>query len=233
MEMKRIIVAGVLMLASITGTAQVDVGAGVELGFPLMFNGLVGDHHHASATPGARVVLNYAPEEARFVGTLTAGVSSFILPMLRFNSQLDVLYMNFTNTNVTLMGRFRKKYDNDAELLYGVGAGVNFLKGNRVQISKRSDNDINRIIEDSTLYNQAALPAFYGNAEYIRPLNSDGKFYYGIGVQLQYIYMLDQGLDYRIDMIDKNGQYFSLNPQLTGHVINPMFYINLYYRFSK
>ena len=119
------------------------------------------------------------------------------------------------------------------KLLYGVGVGANILKGNRVQISKRSDNDIATIIEDSTLYNQATLPSFYANAEYIRPLGSEGKFYYGIGAQLQYIYMLDQGLAYRIDMIDKNGQFFSLNPELTGHVLNPMFFVNLYYRFGK
>lgn len=233
MKLKKIkLFCGALLICS-SSYAQVDVGAGVELGFPLMFNGLVGDHHHAAATPGARVVLNYAPDEAKFTGTLVGGVSSFMLPMLRFNNLQDVLYMNFTNVNVTLLGRFRKSFDNDAELLYGVGVGANFLKGNRVQISKRSDNEIVRIIEDSTLYNRATLPSFYVNAEYIRPMNSTGKVYYGIGVQLQYIYMLDQGLSYRIDMIDKNFQYFSLNPELTGHVLNPMFYINLYYRFGK
>ena len=108
-KIKRGVLLLTVLLVSLNTNAQVDVGGGVELGFPLMFNGLIGDHHHASATPGARVLVNYAPEEANFSGTLVAGVSSFVLPMLRFNNQLDVLYMNFTNYNVTLLGAFQKK----------------------------------------------------------------------------------------------------------------------------
>ncbi len=210
--------------------AQVDVGVGAELGFPLMFNGFVKGHNHASGVPGARLVVNYTPGEGQFTGSLVAGIAPMILPVVRFNSGQDVLYMNFTNTNLSLLGRFRKELNNEAELLYGIGVGVNSLKGNRVQISKRSDNDITRIIEDSSFYNKATLPAFYLNVEYIRPLNSTSKVYYGIGAQLHYIYFLDQGTKYRVDIIDKNLQYFTLQPELTGHMLNPMVYINLYYR---
>lgn len=211
---------------------QVDVGIGAELGFPLLFNGFVKGHNHASGAPGIRLTLNYAPEDASFSGALVAGLCPMILPVTRFNNGLDVLYMNFTNTNITLLGRFKKEMKNDAELLYGLGVGANFLKGRRVQISRRSDNDISRVIEDSTLYNSATLPSFYANIEYVRPLNADSKMYYGIGFQLHYIYLLDQGLDYRVDIVDKNGQYFMLTPELTGHIINPMVFVNLYYRLG-
>lgn len=220
------------MLLSLTSVAQVDLGIGAAIGFPLMFNKKVNGHNQASGEPAARLSISYGPEDGTFAGILHVGIANTILPMVRFNNQQDVLYMNFTNYNVSLMGRFRKKLDNEAELLYGAGLGANYLKGNRVQISKRSDNEIQRIIEDSTLYNTATLPAVYLNLEYKAPLNSE-KFSYGVGLQLQYIYMLDQGLDYRIDMIDKYGQYFSLYPQLTGQVLNPMVYVNLYYRMGR
>lgn len=216
----------------ITAAGQVDIGVGAELGFPLLFNGFVKGHNHASGAPGVRVSLNYAPEKASFSGALVAGISPMILPVTRFNNQQDVLYMNFTNTNLTLLGRFKKEMKNNAELLYGLGVGANFLKGNRVQISKRSDNDISRVIEDSTVYNKATLPAFYVNVEYIRPLSEGSRTYYGIGAQLHYIYVLDQGLNYRVDIFDKNGQYFNLTPELTGHIVNPMIYVNLYYRLG-
>lgn len=219
-----------MLLTNIVLKAQVDIGVGGEIGFPLMFNGLVKGHNHASGAPGARLAINYAPKEAKFVGSLVAGISPMILPMMKFNNDQDVLYMNFTNINLTLLGRFRTQLNNDAELLYGIGAGANILKGNRVQISKRSDNEISRIVEDSSLYNQATLPAFYLNVEYIRPTSKNSKIYYGIGAQLHYIYFLDQGATYRIDIIDKNFQYFSLQPELTGHMINPMVFVNLYYR---
>lgn len=228
--MKKLVPVILLMFTAPVIKAQVDIGAGVELGFPLMFNGLVKGHNHASGAPGARVAINYTPKEGAFTGSLIAGISPMILPMLKFNNGQDVLYMNFTNVNVSLLGRFRKELNNEAQLLYGIGVGANFLKGNKVQISKRSDNEISRIIEDSSLYNSATLPAFYLNVEYIRPINKQSKVYYGIGAQLHYIYFLDQGNTYRIDIIDKNFQYFSLQPELVGHMINPMVFLNLYYR---
>lgn len=234
MKRSKVLLLTVCLVASYATKAQIDIGVGGEVGFPLMFNGLVNGHNHASGAPGARVTINYAPENANFTGGLVAGISPMILPMLRFNGQQDVLYMNFTNTNVSLFGRFRKQLPQDAELLYGLGVGANFLKGNRVQLSRRSDNEIARVVEDSSLYNKATLPAFYLNVEYKRPLNSNNnKVYYGIGAQLHYIYFLDQGLDYRVDIVDKNFQYFSLNPTLEGHMINPMVFINLYYRLGK
>jgi len=231
--MKRLILLCFLEASVTKAGAQVDVGAGAELGFPLMFNSFVKGHNHASGVPGARVVVNYTPGEGKFTGSLVAGIAPMILPVVRFNAGQDMLYMNFTSMNLSLMGRFRKEFDSRDELLYGVGVGVNSLQGNRVQISKRSDNDIMRVIEDSSFYNKATLPAFYLNLEYIRPLNSSSKVYYGIGAQLHYIYFLDQGNTYRIDMIDKNLQYFSLQPELKGHMINPMVFVNLYYRLGK
>lgn len=231
--MKRLILLCFLAASVTKAGAQVDVGAGAELGFPLMFNSFVKGHNHASGVPGARVVVNYTPGEGKFTGSLVAGIAPMILPVVRFNAGQDMLYMNFTSMNLSLMGRFRKEFDSGDELLYGVGVGVNSLQGNRVQISKRSDNDIMRVIEDSSFYNKATLPAFYLNLEYIRPLNSSSKIYYGIGAQLHYIYFLDQGNTYRVDMIDKNLQYFSLQPELTGHMINPMVFVNLYYRLGK
>lgn len=228
--MKKFILAVVFIGSVVHAVAQVDIGAGAELGFPLLFNSEVKGHNHASGVPGVRVVINYTPGEGRFTGSLVAGIAPMILPVARFNAGQDVLYMNFTSMNLSLLGRFRKQFDSGDELLYGVGVGVNSLKGNRVQISKRSDNDILQVIEDSSFYNKATLPAFYLNLEYIRPLNSSSKVYYGIGAQLHYIYMLDQGNTYRVDMIDKNLQYFSLQPELTGHMLNPMVFVNLYYR---
>lgn len=231
--MKKFISVAVLIGSMSYAHAQVDIGAGAELGFPLMFNSFVKGHNHASGVPGARLVVSYTPGGGNFTGSLVASVAPMILPVVRFNAGQDVLYMNFTSLNLTLLGRFRKELNNDAELLYGIGVGANSLQGNRVQISKRSDNDIMRVLEDSSFYNKATLPAFYLNLEYIRPLNNNSKVYYGIGAQLHYIYFLDQGNTYRVDMIDKNLQYFSLQPELTGHMLNPMVFVNLYYRLGK
>lgn len=231
--MSKLVMVLAVVFSISNAKAQVDIGAGAEMGFPLMFNGFVKGHNHASWVPGARLVANYTPGNGTFTGSLVAGVAPMILPVVRFNAGQDVLYMNFTNINFSLLGRLRKTLPNESELLYGIGIGVNSLTGKRVQISKRSENEISRIIEDSSFYNKATLPAVYLNIEYIRPLNASSKVYYGIGAQLHYIYFPDQGSQYRVDVIDKNLQYFTLQPELTGHMLNPMVYINLYYRPGK
>lgn len=234
--MKRFVIVTVIsMLTSIGLRAQVEVGLGAEMGFPMLFNGFVKGHNHASGAPGIRGVINYSPANAQFTGSIVAGISPMVLPVVRFNNGLDVLYMNFTNANISLLGRFKKELNNDARLMYGLGVGVNYLSGNNVQISKRSDsdNEIQRIISDSSFYNTATVPSFYLNIEYMKPLKPGSNVYFGIGAQLHYIYFLSQTANYRVDMIDKYNNYYVLNPELTGSMINPMFYINLYYRLGK
>lgn len=211
---------------------QVDVGVGADLGFPLLFNSNVKSHNHASAVLGGRAIISYAPKEAAFTGSLVIGAGPVILPVARYNLGQDVLYMNFLNTNVSLLGRFKKDLGNEAELLYGIGAGANFLKGTDVQVSKRSETPIMRVIEDSSLYNNAVMPAVYLNVEYTKSINPDSRLRYGLGAQLHYIYFLSSPNEYRIDIIDEQFRYFSLKPELIGHMLNPMVYVNLYYRLG-
>ncbi len=229
---KQLFIGVVFLVTALPVLAQVELGVGAELGAPLMFNGIVKGHNHASGAPGVRVTASYTPKDASFTGSLVAGFSPMILPVVRFNNGQDVLYMNFTNTNLSLFGRFRKEMKNDAVLLFGPGVGVNMLNGNRVQISKRSEVEINRVIEDSSVYNKTTVPSFYINIEYMHPLGDKG-WQYSIGAQLHYIYFLDQGNTYRVDIIDEQLAYYSLQPELTGHMLNPMVFVNLYYRLGS
>ena len=103
--MKKFMLIAMLSCISARVGAQVDVGAGAELGFPLLFNSFVKGHNHASGVPGARLVVNYTPGEGQFTGSLVAGIAPMILPVVRFNAGQDVLYMNFTSTNLSLLGR--------------------------------------------------------------------------------------------------------------------------------
>lgn len=219
------------LLSSLSNSvvAQVEVGAGIDFGFPLMFNSKVKGHNHALGSPGANAILSYTPKGASFTGTVKVGVSRLMLPVERFNPQ-DVLYMNFTSTNISLLGRFCKQLTNDAILLFGPGVGVNVIKGSSVQVSRSSENKILNILEDSTVYNKTTVPSFYLNMEYMKPVKAGSRWFYGFGVQLHYIYFLDQGTTYRVDVIDEKYNYYSLEPELKGHMLNPVLFANLYYR---
>ena len=231
--MRMLLLTIIAVFTTVLSFAQMDIGVGGDVGFPLLFNKNVKGHNHASGVPGARLALNYAPKDGFFSGSLIVGIAPMILPVIKFNTGQDVLYMNFTDMHIAFMGRAKKQLDNEAELFYGIGAGVNFLKGNRVQFSKRSENDILQVIEDSTLYNSSAMPAIYINFEYTRPINPGSPIRYGIGAQLQYIYFFTSPNNYRVDIVDEKFQYYSLKPELAGHMFNPMLYVNLYYRLGK
>lgn len=230
----RLVLLLAVLFTCIKSYAQVDIGVGAEFGFPLMFNPNVKGHNHASGVPGGRVILSYTPPQSKFTASVIAGIGPMILPMTRYNTNAeDVLYMDFVNTNISLFGRYNAPLANEASLLFGIGVGATFLKGYDAQVSRRSDNEILNILEDSTFYNRTTIPSFYLNLEYVRPIKPGSDVYYGIGAQVQYVYFLDQGKTYRVDMVDQNGQYYTLKPELKGNMINPMVFLNLYYRLGS
>lgn len=234
MILKRKLSLWILTLLFITNaSAQMEVGGGLSIGFPLLFNGAVQGHNHASGAPGVNFLLNYTPPNAGFTGTFKAGASLTILPVARLSNGLDVLYMRFSNIGASVHGRYRKDYDNGASFLFGPGIGVNRLNGQDIQFSQRSENEITYVEQDSTFYNQTTVPSFFLNAEYIKPLKAGSSTYYGIGFQLQYVYFLDQGKKYRVDIVDENTYRYVLYPELKGHMINPILSLNLYYRLNS
>lgn len=220
------------LLYTTDSTAQTEIGGGASLGFPMLFNGEVQGHNHASGAPGINLSFNYTPPSGGFTGTVRASASITILPVVRLGNQLDVLYMRFSNLGAAIYGRYRKQFDNGATFLFGPGIGVNRLKGTDIQFSQRSELSITYVEEDSSFYNQTTIPAFYLNTEYIKPLKSTSNLYYGIGFQLQYIYFLDQGKKYRVDIIDDLSRRYTVYPELKGHLINPALSLNIYYRFK-
>ncbi|RYD55788.1 MAG: hypothetical protein EOP56_14590 [Sphingobacteriales bacterium] len=220
-------------LASLCAYAQVNLGIGGEIGFPLMFNRTVGDYHHSLASPGLRATVSYTPQEATFVPSATFSLSSIHLPIERLSSD-NFLFMTFAAYTVTLNGRLRKQFDKK-ELLYGLGVGVTYLNGTGVGASGRNSSSFQfrDFVADSSEFITMVLPAININAEYIFPISSQVPLYAGIGGQLQYSYFYNRGREYKMGIIDMNGSYYALQPRLYGHMINPILFLNIYYKFGN
>jgi hypothetical protein len=222
-----------LLLFSPSINAQINLALGAEVGFPLMFNRTVGDYHHSLASPGLRAIISYTPQDATFVPSAALGIASVQLPVERINTD-NFLFMSFTGYTVTVNGRLRKQFEKK-ELQYGIGVGVTYLRGTGVGANGRNSSSfqMREFVVDSSEFINMVLPAVNINAEYIFPISSQVPLYAGIGGQLQYSYFYKQGREYKVGIIDMQGLYYPLQPRLYGHMINPILFLNIYYRFGN
>jgi hypothetical protein len=222
-----------LLFISLSAKAQINLGLGGEIGFPLMFNRNVGDYHHSLSSPGLRATISYTPREGTFIPSATVGLASIHLPVDRIGLD-NALFMTFTGYTVTINGRLRKQFEKK-ELQYGIGIGVSYLNGTGVGASGKNSSsfEFRNYVADSSEFINMVVPAVNINAEYIFPISSQVPLYAGIGGQLQYSYFYKQGREYKVGIIDMQGYYYPLQPRLFGHMINPILFLNVYYRFGN
>jgi hypothetical protein len=220
----------VLLGTSISSFAQVELGAGASIGFPLSYNKNVGDYNHSSGSPGLRMHFNYVKEDATFIPAVSFNYSKWLLPVVRFGTE-KVLSMDFNVTALTLGGMIRK-VNGDREFRIGPGIGLAWLKGKGVSINGNPEL-ISNVFEDSSAYITRFTPFVNLSGEYIIPVTSAAPVFLGIGVQLQYAYFFEGDTKYRVDIVDNQFQYYKLEPELSGSVINPLIYVVIYYRFGQ
>lgn len=231
--MLRFLYSLLLLLVSLSAEAQINLGLGAELGFPLMFNRNVGDYHHSLASPGLRATVSYTPPQTTFVPSATVSIASIQLPVDKIGVN-SAIFMTFTGYTVMLNGRLRKQFEKK-ELQYGLGIGVTYLNGTGVGASGKNGSsfEFRNYVDDSSEFINMIVPAVNVNAEYIFPISSQVPLYVGIGGQLQYSYFYKQGREYKVGIIDMQGYYYPLQPRLYGHMINPIVFLNIYYKFGN
>lgn len=220
-----------IVLLSLKGKAQLDLGGGVSAGFPLLYNKNVGNYNHSLGSPAARIQFNYVPPDATFVPSLSFSYSQWLLPVVRFTTD-RVLSMKFNTMNFTASAMIRKKIDDKREIRFGPGIGLAILKGKGVSINGNPEL-ISRVIEDSSAFISRLAPYIMLSGEYIFPMSSQVPLFIGIGGQIQYAYFFEGDTRYRVDIEDNQSQYYRLQPELSGHMINPALYAVIYYRFGS
>lgn len=220
-----------ILLLSYTSFAQVDIGGGATIGFPLSYNKAVGDYNHASGSPGVRLQFNYVPPDATFIPSVSFTYGQWLLPVVRFGMD-KVLSMKFNTMSFTASAMIRKVRDDKKEFIFGPGIGLAILKGRGVSINGKPEL-INSVLEDSSAFISKLTPYIMLSGEYIMPVTPQAPVYMGIGGQIQYTYFLQGDTKYRVDIVDSQLQYYKLEPELAGHMINPAVYVVIYYRFGE
>ncbi|MEZ5018400.1 MAG: hypothetical protein R2800_15170 [Flavipsychrobacter sp.] len=227
--MLRLLLTCLILITSISTRAQLLLGVGAQADFPMMFNEFVGGYHHQTGNPGFRLAACYESEQSNFSPAATVSISTASLPVQWVANEF-VLSMDFVHLQAMLFGRLKKEVNNGL-LYYGVGIGVSHFSGDGVTIGGSDNVQLQTTLSDSSKYIKMLAPTVAFNIEYIRPI-ANSNFSYSIGGQLNYFYFYDKTTTYRIDIVDTKGRYFKTSPQLSGHTLNPMLFVNLYYRFG-
>lgn len=211
--------------------AQTSIGIGAQADFPMMFNKYVGGYHHHSGSPGMRLAITHKSRQGSFSPAATISISPAALPVYSISNAF-VVSMNFTQLQAVAYGRLHKKF-RKGDIFYGLGVGASYFSGTGISGGGGDNVEFRTAISDSTQFIKTVAPVVALNAEYVAPLFPDKNIYYGLGVQLQYLYFFDDNTTYRIDIIDNNGVYYRAEPRLYGHCFNPMVFLNLYYNFGE
>lgn len=223
------IVSLFILLFCSRANAQLDIGAGANFSFPLTYNNKVGDYHHAEGSPGALVSIRYQPATGSFVPEVTIGISQWILPVVSFGYD-HTLSMVFSSLNFTVKGLY-KWTNGNKEYYFGPGIGITYLGGLGSHVN-RSDETISQVISDSSGIKRLT-PHVMLSGEYVYPISKNRPWFLGIGLYVQYIYFVNDDTRYSVEVLDKQGQYYKLEPGLTGSMINPGARLSLYYRFGQ
>lgn len=232
MNLLRYIFSLLFFLAlSFSGFTQSYLGGGVSLGFPLSYSKSAGDYNHSLGSPGARVQFTYLPEDATFGATVGFNYSQWLLPVVKLDAE-RALSMKFNVMNFNASALIKKTFENKNQLVFGPGIGLALMKGKGVSINGKPEL-ISSIIEDSSAFINRTAPYILLSGEYILPVTSDAPVYMGIGGQIQYLYFFAGDTKYRVDIIDDKLQYYQLQPELSGSVVNPAVYVVFYYRFGE
>jgi len=146
---------------SVTGivSAQVDIGAGINVGYPHLFNKLGNTDYKQYSSIGLVASVAYKFGDSYFYPALSASVSSLTLPIANINGM--TWSDEFTKKDIMLNLKHRSLLPNNAELSWYAGIGVAFISADVSSLASAYGN-FSGSISDSSEYNTASAAADIG-----------------------------------------------------------------------
>jgi len=227
----RIVTVLILLFTGFTAFAQWDVGAGVQVNFPLMYNKAVGDYNHSLGAFGPAIRAKYYPRNGAFYPSFSANFTQVRLPLVKEGG--TVVGAILQQLNFTLAANVRKVFENNRELHYGLGIGASHFSDVALEITGSDQGNIASIDAAATGPIQRWVPAVQPFIEYVFPMSQEKPLFVGIGGQVQYIYFFDDGTSYDVHVVNKQYQQQRLKAALSGHMVNPGVQLTVYYRFGQ
>lgn len=208
--------------------AQVSLGLGPQVDFPLMYNAAVGNYNHSLGAFGAHFNIRYIPQNTTFYPSLAINTTTVRLPLVKLNDV--VVNMRFVQINATIGVNGCKQLNNNAQVHYGIGVGISYLNGTGVELTGETGN---RTPVAPPPYLDALMPAISLTGEYTIPISKEKPLYAGMGGNIQYIHFFDNGRKYSSTIEDPQLGAIPVHANLQGEMINPGIYLLVYYYFTR
>lgn len=221
----------VLLLAcSGSGYAQVELSSGIDMGYPILTNSGNTKINYGQISFGLRFGLSYKPTNTQFFPTLNFSVGRTRLPLQQFGDNVSAI--NFNYLNLMLDGNFVATLNNNNSLYFIGGIGFSSLKRSNFSIAGKN-GDAMQFSLDSAVNVNNVFPAINLGVEYVYGESVNRNLYMSLGLNFQYIMLLQGRNTYYSTIRDNTGKLTSYNTSLTGNTIMPNFYISLHYLLGK
>ena len=204
---------------------QYELSTGIDLNYPLLLNSNNSSINYGQIGFGINFGIAYKPEETQFFPILKTGYGRTRLPLKEVGRNVAVL--NFTYLNEMLNENFIVRFTNSELFIYG-GIGFSYLSGKGIKLAGPSGDQMSIGI-DSLKNSYTFFPAVNIGFEYNYGESAGKDLYLTMGINFQYIMLLDKRNEYYFHIKDPSTGKTDYNASLTGNAITPGFYIALHY----
>jgi hypothetical protein len=215
--------AGLLFFTSFA-YGQIELSSGIDINYPLLLNKDNTKISYGQLTFGFNIGVAYKPPETQFFPVLKSSFGRTRLPIKQFGQNVAVIncdYINeMLNENIIL------RFTNSQLFIYG-GIGFSYIKNRGLKVAGPGGETMDSYI-DSTANINKVFPAMNIGFEYNSGVSVDKELYLTMGINFQYILLLQDRNSYFIT-VKQQGAFNKYSGSLTGGVISPGVYIAIHY----
>lgn len=206
--------------------AQIELSTGFDLSYPELINSNNTKISYGQISFGVRVGVAYKPEETQFFPILNTSFGRTRLPLKQFGK--NVAALNFNYLNVMLNENYVVKFPKSELFIYG-GIGFSYLINKGITVAGAGGETMQASI-DSTANVTKTLPAMNIGFEYNYGESTGKDLYLTMGINFQYILLLDGRNTYNISVAAPGNNFYHYQSSLTGDLISPGFYLAIHYK---
>ena len=224
-KMKRMICAAALLLSSCMAYGQIELSSGIDVNYPVLLNKYNTKMNYGQITFGFNIGVAYKPAETQFFPCLKTGIGRTRVPLKQFGKNVAVLNCNYINEmlNANLVVRGERS----ETFIYG-GIGFSYLANKGIKIAGPGGDAMESRI-DSTANINKVFPAMNIGFEYNSSVSMDKDLYLTMGLNIQYILLLQDRNSYFITVRQPPNTTTSYAAALEGGIISPGVYICIHY----
>jgi hypothetical protein len=219
-----LLVAGMLLWSGYC-MAQFELSSGIDLSYPLLLNKYNSKPNYGQISFGIRFGVAYKPPETQFFPILNISTGRTRLPLLQLDK--NVVALNFNYINVMANENYVVRGPKSELYIYG-GVGFSYLNRKSLTITGPGGEQMKTTI-DSTAYITKTFPAVNLGFEYNYGESAGKDLYLTMGLNFQYIMLLNDRNSYFMTVKDATGTFTPHAASISGNLITPSFYIAIHY----